>query len=95
MKVSTQLSNEVSKISDFLDVSRDKRKWAEESVRGLQGQLRSSHKRLLDVKKCYESKCKDEIHANHQYHQVAYPNKNCQFNSNILERGHIIRRLSI
>ena len=60
----------MNKITEFLDSIREKRKWAEEGVRNVQTQLRSAHKRMAEVKKGYEAKCKEEINANHQYHQV-------------------------
>jgi len=69
VQASSQMSSEMSKVTEFLETSRDKRRWAEDSVRGLQTQLRAAHKRLGEVKKCYETKCKEEIQANHQYHQ--------------------------
>ena len=69
-QASNQIASEVNKITEFLDSIRDKKKWAEEGVRSVQTQLRSAHKRMMEVKKGYEAKCKEEINANHQYHQV-------------------------
>ena len=51
------------KITDFLEATREKKKGSEETVRSLQLQLRAAHKRMLEVKKCYESKCREEIQA--------------------------------
>ena len=56
-------------MTDFLEESREKKKVNEEAVRNLQVQLRAGQKRMVEVKKCYENKCREEIQANHQYHQ--------------------------
>merc|ERR1719330_509936 len=69
IQASTQLAAEVNKVTDFLEETREKKKVSEEAVRGLQVQLRSASKRMTEVKKCYETKCREEIQASHQYHQ--------------------------
>ena len=69
MQASNQLASEVNKVTDFLEESREKKKVNEEAVRNLQVQLRAGQKRMVEVKKCYENKCREEIQANHQYHQ--------------------------
>lgn len=69
VQASSQLAGEVAKVTDFLDTSRDQRRWAEEGARALQTQLRGAHKRMVEVKRGYEARCREEIQANHQYHQ--------------------------
>jgi len=69
VQASNQLGAEVGKISDFMDSSRDKRKWAEDNVRTLQTQIKTSYKRMFDNKKVYEIRCREEIQANHLFHQ--------------------------
>jgi len=61
VQASNQLGAEVGKISDFMDSSRDKRKWAEDNVRTLQTQIKTSYKRMFDNKKVYEIRCREEI----------------------------------
>ena len=60
-QASSQLAGEVAKVTDFLDTSRDQRRWAEEGARALQTQLRGAHKRMVEVKRGYEARCREEI----------------------------------
>ena len=60
-QASSQLAGEVAKVTDFLDTSRDQRRWAEEGARALQTQLRGVHKRMVEVKRGYEARCREEI----------------------------------
>eukprot|EP00090_Calanus_glacialis_P014141 TRINITY_DN2281_c0_g1_i1.p1 TRINITY_DN2281_c0_g1~~TRINITY_DN2281_c0_g1_i1.p1 ORF type:complete len:554 (-),score=87.29 TRINITY_DN2281_c0_g1_i1:284-1945(-) len=69
VQASNQLAAEVAKISDFIDSSRDKRKWSEDNVRTLQTQIKTVYKRMVDSKKGYEIRCREEIQANHLFHQ--------------------------
>jgi len=69
VQASNQLAAEVAKISDFMDSSRDKRKWSEDNVRTLQTQIKTAYKRMVDSKKGYEIRCREEIQANHMFHQ--------------------------
>ena len=57
----------------------------EEAVRNLQVQLRAGQKRMVEVKKCYENKCREEIQANHQYHQEVSRSGR---DSSVAERAH-------
>ena len=69
-QASSQLAAEVGKVTEFLDNSRDRRRWAEEGVRGLQTSLKAAAKRTAEVKRGYEARAREEIQANHTYHQV-------------------------
>jgi len=69
VQASNQLAAEVTRISEFMESSQDKRKWAEEGVRTLQAQMRTTHKRLVETKRGYETRCREEIQASHLYHQ--------------------------
>lgn len=69
VQASNQLAAEVTRISEFMESSQDKRKWAEEGVRTLQAQMRTTHKRLVETKRGYETRCREEIQASHMYHQ--------------------------
>jgi len=69
VQASNQLGAEVAKIADFMDSSRDKRKWSEDNVRTLQTQIRTAYKRMFDNKKVYEIRCREEIQTNHLFHQ--------------------------
>ena len=60
-QASSQLAGEVAKVTDFLDTSRDQRRWAEEGARALQTQLRAAHKRMVEAKRGYETRCREEI----------------------------------
>ena len=60
-QASSQLAGEVAKVTDFLDTSRDQRRWAEEGARALQTQLRAAHKRMVEAKRGYEARCREEI----------------------------------
>ena len=57
-------------MTEFLDSSRDRRRWAEDGVRGTQTSLKAASKRGLEVKRGYEARAREEIQANHTYHQV-------------------------
>ena len=57
-------------MTEFLDSSRDRRRWAEDGVRGLQTSLKALAKRGAEVKRGYEARAREEIQANHAYHQV-------------------------
>ena len=57
-------------MTEFLDSSRDRRRWAEDGVRGLQPSLKALAKRGAEVKRGYEARAREEIQANHAYHQV-------------------------
>ena len=85
LQASSQLAAEVSKVSDFLETTREKKKWSEETVRSLQGQLRTAHKRMLEVKKSYEARCREEIQANQHYHQEVSRSGR---DSSLAERAH-------
>ena len=63
-QASNQLAGEVAKITDFIDTSREKRKWSEENVRTLQTQIKTAYKRMVDSKKGYEIRCREEIQVN-------------------------------
>ena len=63
LQASNQLAAEVAKISEFVDTSRDKRAWSEENVRSLQMQLKSAYKRMVENRKGYEIRCREEIQA--------------------------------
>ena len=54
----------MAKITDFIDSCRDKRKWSEENVRTLQTQIKTAYKRMVDSKKGYEIRCREEIQVN-------------------------------
>ena len=69
-QASSQLAVEVGKVTEFLDSSRDRRRWAEDGVRGLQTSLKAASKRVMEVKRGYEARAREEIQANHTYHQV-------------------------
>ena len=58
-------------MTEFLDSSRDRRRWAEDGVRGLQTSLKALAKRGAEVKRGYEARAREEIQANHAYHQVS------------------------
>ena len=85
LQASSQLAAEVSQVSEFLETTREKKKWSEETVRSLQTQLRAAHKRMLEVKKTYEARCREEIQANHQYHQEVSRSGR---DSSVAERAH-------
>ena len=85
LQASSQLAAEVSKVSDFLETTREKKKWSEETVRSLQGQLRTAHKRMLEVKKSYEARCREEIQAAQHYHQEVSRSGR---DSSLAERAH-------
>ena len=74
-QASSQLAGEVGKVTEFLESSRDRRRWAEDGVRGLQASLRATSKRAAEVKRGYEARCREEIQANHTYHQVSNTDK--------------------
>ena len=57
-------------MTEFLDSSRDRRRWAEDGGRGLQTSLKALAKRGAEVKRGYEARAREEIQANHAYHQV-------------------------
>jgi len=69
VQASNQLACEVGKLSDFIETSRDRRKWSEDSVRSLQAQLKTAYRRVSETKKAYEVRCREEIQANHLFHQ--------------------------
>ena len=85
LQASSQLAAEVSKVTDFLEATREKKKWSEETVRSLQTQLRTAHKRMLEVKKAYESRAREEIQANQLYHQEVSRSGR---DSSVAERAH-------
>ena len=70
-QASSQLAVEVGKLTEFLDSSRDRRRWAEDGVRGLQTSLKAVTKRGAEAKRGYEARAREEIQANHAYHQVS------------------------
>ena len=63
----------MAKITDFIDTSRDKRKWSEENVRTLQTQIKTAYKRMVDSKKGYEIRCREEIQVNQNYRDSRFP----------------------
>ena len=85
MQASSQLAAEAHKVSDFLEATREKKKWSEETVRSLQASLRTAHKRMLEVKKSYESRAREEIQANQLYHQEVSRSGR---DSSVAERAH-------
>ena len=66
------MAAEVAKISDFIDSSRDKRKWSEDNVRTLQTQIKTAYKRMVDSKKGYEIRCREEIQVNLSYQDIRF-----------------------
>jgi len=68
-KAVSHLESELATVSDFIESSRDKRRWKEENVRALQTQIKNAHKRMFDLRKLYESRCREEVQASHAYHQ--------------------------
>ena len=69
IQASNQLVAEVGRMMELMDTGRERRKWAEETVRTLQCQVKAAHKRSQESRKSYEMRCRDEIQASHQFHQ--------------------------
>jgi len=69
IQASSQLETEVGRLAETVDNNRDKRRWTEENVRTLQTQIKAAFKRMQDLRKLYESRCRDEVQASHAYHQ--------------------------